>query len=90
MMEPEMHVVLSCALSFGVPLVIAIRELMVLRRDGRAGGGLGRRDDPQPKPPTPKPRPQGQDLAARKPLPDCLVPKPIRRAAPAARELELV
>jgi hypothetical protein len=59
-MAPGVHVVLSGCLTFGVPLVMAIRELMVLRRgDGGAWPG-----DPVPEtPPLPKP------------LPDCLIPR---------------
>jgi hypothetical protein len=59
-MAPGVHVVLSGCLTFGVPLVMAIRELMVLRR----GGGGAWPGDPTPEmPPLPKP------------LPDCLIPR---------------
>ncbi len=60
-MTEETFVLLSGALTFGAPLAIAIRELIVLRRPP-AGGGWS---PPPPEPTTPKP----------KPLPDCLVPK---------------
>lgn len=58
-MSPESIVIVSGAMTFGGPLVLAIRELVVLRRPPRGGDGPpGRR----PLPPTPKP------------LPDCLRP----------------
>jgi hypothetical protein len=79
-MDSETFILLSSALSFGAPMALAVRELLVLRRDrGRDGGGGSWRRDPAPdKPPPPAPAPAGN-----KPLPDCLVPKPVPR--PAAR-----
>ncbi|WP_043363193.1 hypothetical protein [Belnapia sp. F-4-1] len=65
-MAPEVFVLLSGGLSFGVPLVLAIRELRNLRR----GDGGGWRPSPTP----PPPRPTG---GSGKPLPDCLIPKPL-------------
>lgn len=62
-MQPEIQVLLSGALTFGVPLAFAIRELIELRRPPR-GGGL----PPPEKAPDPRP----------KPLPDCLIPKRTR------------
>ena len=59
-MTPAEQVVLSGALTFGVPLLLAIRELILLRRPRRDGG-------PPPGDPIPP---------APKPLPDCLIPKP--------------
>ena len=57
---PEIQVVLSGTLTFGVPLLLAIHELAVLRRNpGQSGPDR-----------TPEPFP-----APRKPLPDCLIPK---------------
>ena len=47
-MRPELQVFLSGCLTFGIPLVLAFRELRLLRR-----GGSWRPDpapDPQPKP----------------------------------------
>ncbi len=79
-MEPETHILLSGLLTFGVPLVWALRELFVLRRDNRGGGWHEPAPDPQPGPPPP---PAGQ-----RPLPDCLIPKPMAR--PPARVPELV
>ena len=62
-MQPEIQVLLSGALTFGVPLAFAIRELIELRRPPRGGGGLPPAPDPAPSP---------------KPLPDCLIPKRVR------------
>ena len=76
-MAPEVFVLLSGGLSFGVPLVLAIRELRNLRR----GDGGGWRPSPTTPPP---PRPTG---GSGKPLPDGLIPKPLP-ARP--RELETV
>ena len=64
-MKPEIQVLLSGALTFGVPLAFAIRELLELRRRPQGGGG------PAPDPVVPPPKP--------KPLPDCLIPKPYAR-----------
>jgi len=47
-MRPELQVFLSGCLTFGVPLVLAVRELMLLRRGGSW------RPDPAPEP---QPRP---------------------------------
>jgi hypothetical protein len=77
-MAPEVFVLLSGSLSFGVPLVFAIRELRNLKR----GDGGGWRPDPLP--PAPKPLPIG---GSGKPLPDCLIPK---RLPARPRELERV
>jgi hypothetical protein len=77
-MAPEVFVLLSGGLSFGVPLVLAIRELRNLKRSD--GGGWR----PDSTPPSPKPRPTG---GSGKPLPDCLIPKPVPASL---RELETV
>jgi len=79
-MDGTVYIVLSGALTFGVPLALAVRELIELkRRDG--GGWEG--DGPTPSKPVPPPR------TGQKPLPDCLIPKlparPVR-----TRELEEV
>ena len=63
-MAPDTFVLLSGALTFGAPLAIAIRELIVLRRPPRGGWS-----PPPPEPVVPPP----------KPLPDCLVPRPRTR-----------
>ena len=59
-MTPTTHVLLSGALTFGVPLVLAVGQLIALRR--RPGDGW-KRDPRIPPPPPPKP------------LPDCLIPR---------------
>ena len=76
-MNSETFVLLSGALTFGVPCAIAIRELVILRR---SGGGSWRPETPSPVDPPPKP------------LPDCLIPKriPSLPASAAPRRLELV
>lgn len=58
-------VLLSGGLTFGAPLVLAIRELLVLR----PGGGQNWRDAAEPEPP-PVP-----GTTFNGPLPDCLIPK---------------
>lgn len=67
-MSPEVQVLLSGALTFGAPLAIAIHELLALRRKPPGGHG-----GLPPEPPPPQ-----------KPLPDCLIPRPMVRT----RELE--
>ena len=64
-MSSTTFVLLSGALTFGAPLVIAIHELVALRRRPSGDGPGGHRVDPLPPPP--------------KPLPDCLIPKPYIR-----------
>ena len=65
-MSPATFVVLSGSLTFGAPLILAVRELFVLRRPRSGPGWSGNRPDPlEPRPP--------------KPLPACLVPKPWAR-----------
>ncbi len=51
-MRPDLQIILSGCLTFGVPLIIALRELVLLRRNNRGGW----QPDP-PKPPQPKPLP---------------------------------
>ena len=82
-MDSETFTMLSSALSFGAPLALAVRELLVLRRDdGKRGGGSWRPEPAPDKPPPPAP-------AGNKPLPDCLVPKlPPPRPAARPRVLE--
>jgi hypothetical protein len=83
-MDSETFIMLSSALSFGAPLALAVRELVVLRRDngGKRGGGSWKRDPAPDRPPPPAP-------AGNKPLPECLVPKlPPRPAARPRRVLE--
>lgn len=70
-MNAGVQVVLSGALTFGIPLVWALRELVVLRRPQ---GGSWPGDEPR----LPDPRPLPPDAPKR--LPECLIPK-----LPAAR-----
>ena len=81
-MDSETFIMLSSALSFGAPLALAVRELLVLRRDDKRGGGSWRRDTAAPRlPPPPAP-------AGNRPLPECLVPKLPPRPAARPRVLE--
>ncbi|MBD0271129.1 MAG: hypothetical protein ICV73_04285 [Acetobacteraceae bacterium] len=80
-MSPEMFVLLSGTLTFGAPLALAARELWALRRDdGR--GGLRKRDRAPGVPPAPGP------TGSVRPLPDCLIPKPLPAPAMRTREVE--
>ena len=75
-MAPSTFVLLSGALTYGVPLLLAVRELWTLGSTPRGGDG-----PPPPPPPVLSPLP--------KPLPDCLIPRPvIRREASPVRVLE--
>ena len=66
-MSPDVHILLSGALSFGVPLAFAIRELIMLGRDP---GGPGRDGDvTRDRSPTPSPN----DEPGLPPLPPGLV-----------------
>jgi hypothetical protein len=69
-MSSGTFILLSGTLTFGAPLLLAIHELIALRRRPQDDGWDRRRIDPPPPPP--------------KPLPDCLIPRPITRV----RELE--
>jgi len=66
-MTPSVQIILSGSLTFGVPLLLAVRELVALRRaNGGAGGFDGPRDDsPVSPPPGCEPRTPS--------LPACLV-----------------
>ena len=77
-MTPGTHVFLSGLLTFGVPLALAVYELIALRRPG---DGPGRPDAPRPRDPEPPPPPGRQ--ARSRPLPACLVEA--ARTDPAAR-----
>ena len=82
-MSSEMFVLLSGALTFGAPLLLAARELWTLRRDdGRGGGGLRERDRAPRVPPAPSP------AGGVRPLPDCLIPRPLPASALRQREVE--
>ena len=68
-MSPEAQVLLSGTLTFGVPLGLALRELVALRR-GTGGSSKPDRKPDAPRPPAPQP-------VGTRPLPDCLIPKPL-------------
>lgn len=82
-MPDWLYVLLSGALNFGVLIGICLRELVLLRRI-RGNDGRDRHDAPEPTPPLPS--------APQKPLPDCLIPRPMVQGPPPAparpRELE--
>ena len=67
-MTSETFVMLSGAISFGVPMAVGVYELLTIPRSRRGG------DEPPPE----KPVPRGP-----KPLPDCLLPRPDRVPTPA-------
>ncbi|WP_128080006.1 hypothetical protein [Roseicella frigidaeris] len=73
-MEPSTFVLLSGVLTYGVPLGLAVRELLLLRRARGGGAGPGAPAAPADPPPP----------AWTGPLPDCLIPE--RRALPARRQ----
>lgn len=79
-MNGTAFVLLSGALTFGIPLVLAIRELYELRR---RDGGRWEGDGPGPGVPPPPPS------LGHKPLPDCLIPR-LSPAPVRIRELEEV
>ena len=65
-MSPATHVMLNCFLTMGLPVLWGLYELWAL---GRArSDGDDRRVGPAPTPP--------------KPLPECLIPKPLLRDTP--------
>jgi hypothetical protein len=65
------QVICSCALTFGVPIVLAGWELW------RMGPTVRRLPPGDDMPPDPSPMPDaGVSPATRKPLPDCLIPRP--------------
>jgi len=64
-MQAGTQFLLSGLLTFGVPLAVAVRELIVLRRPDR---GAWPGDEPKPQAPQPLPP------SAPKRLPECLIP----------------
>jgi hypothetical protein len=93
-MSPGYQILLGGLFTFGVPLCLAVRELLAIRRGGRGWWGGDERRRRVPDPPPPPPAPQGQGVPPGKPLPDCLIPRPIAPRTPVAdrkrRELEPV
>ena len=87
-MDSTTFVVLSGALSFGVPLLWGVGELRSLRRDRGGNGWSGGWD--RGRVPVP-PRPRGGEREQPRPLPACLI-EAARGAPPgsrvATRELE--
>ncbi len=67
-MSPHTYILCSFALTFGVPMGIAVREYWQL---GAPPGSLPPRLAPEP---APGPLPD----AGAKPLPDCLIPRPVK------------
>jgi hypothetical protein len=78
-MSPELLILLSGSLIFGVPLLLAVWELLTLRR---GGDGPRKRDHVPDAPPAPGP------AGGVRPLPDCLIPKPLPASAVRPREVE--
>ena len=76
-MTPTTQVLCSCALTFGVPIVLAGWELWRL---GPTARRLPPGEDSSPDP-APLPDP-GIAPYVRKPLPDCLIPKPVPARLP--------
>jgi hypothetical protein len=76
-MDAGTQVVLTGALTFAVPLLWAVHELMVVRREDRGDWGGEPPKAPDPVPLQPDARPN---------LPDCLIPRLPARS----RELEHV
>jgi hypothetical protein len=74
-MNADVQVSLSLSLTLGVPLVLAVRDLMRLRH-----GGWGPRRQPA-QPPAPTPRGEGRGRE----LPSCLIPK-LQPIQPVGRE----
>jgi hypothetical protein len=67
-MKPAIVVILSGALTFGVPLLIALWEVAAMRRNARG------RWRPDGSPPPEPPAPPMDSPPAQRPLPACLVP----------------
>ncbi len=83
-MNPGTQIILSGTLTFGVPLALAVRDLLALRRS--SGGGW------RPEPPEPVfPKPPSGGCPARPALPTCLIEAArFQPNRPALRELERV
>jgi hypothetical protein len=75
-MAPELQVILSGALTFGVPLAVAVRELIVTRR----GGGWRPERLPEPRPQKPLPPCLIPTLGPRRPIADAPRPRVLEDA----------
>ena len=84
-MQTSTFFFLSGTLTFGVPILWAIHELVQLRRDGGGHGWPWQRDRDGASPPPPKPR--GGAREHTEPLPACLI-EAARGAPVSSRELE--
>ncbi len=62
-MAPALQISLSFALTFGVPAVLAVRELLVLRRDDGPPDWIWRPEDMRP--PDPRPAPAQRSIKVR-------------------------
>ncbi len=71
-MTATTFIVLSFAVTHGVPIALAVRELLVLGKPAKPG-----RDEPPPPP---------ESLPHPLPLPDCLLPRAVVKIS--ARHLE--
>ena len=85
-MSPATQIILSGTLTFGVPLVLAVRDLIVMRRSGGGGGGWGG-EPPGPVAPLPT---GGGDGVASRPLPQCLIDAATIRPGKVVRQLDPV
>jgi hypothetical protein len=75
-MDASIQVLCSCALTFGVPIVVAGWELWRLGPTARRlPPGEDRLPDPAPLPDP------GASPGFQKPLPDCLIPRRVRELA---------
>ncbi len=84
-MTPGTQIILSGTLTFGVPLALAVRDLLSNRR---AQGGSWDPEPPKPQPPAPS---GGGNQITTRSLPQCLIDAAtIRHAAPPARVPERV
>jgi hypothetical protein len=54
-MAPSVQITLSFALTFGVPALLAVRELLTLKRDDRPPDWIWRPEDMRPPDPRPAP-----------------------------------
>lgn len=81
-MSPGTQIILSGTLTFGVPLALAVRDLITLRR---SSGGHWPPEPGEPKPPAPI----GGGSPERPALPACLIEAGRGRLAIVAREREL-